>query len=216
MARVTLTFDNGPDTSVTPFVLETLQKRGLTATFFVIGSKAATDDNMDIVRRAFHEGHWIGNHTYSHGTPFGELEDPQDAVREIRDTAAVLGSIAGSEKLFRPFGGGGHLDHRLLNRCAVEHLVSQEYTCVIWNNVPRDWERPDAWTRPALETVRDQRWSVIVLHDFVPVAMRHLPDFLDRLLDEGHQIVQSFPSDCTPIQRGRITVESLQEWMPAD
>ena len=215
MAKVSLTFDNGPDPKVTPFVLETLRERGLSATFFVIGSKVASGENMDIVRRAFHEGHQIGNHTYTHGTPFGELKSPNDAVREIMDTAALLEETTNQrDKLFRPFGGGGYLDHRLLNRAAVQCLLTENYTCVIWNNVPRDWEAPDDWAHLALETARSQSWSVVVLHDFVPQAMRHLPHFLDLLIEEEHQIVQGFPIDCTPIRRGKIMVESLEKWMP--
>jgi peptidoglycan/xylan/chitin deacetylase (PgdA/CDA1 family) len=41
MFDVTVTFDNGPEPSVTPHVLDVLARRGVRTTFFVIGSKLA-------------------------------------------------------------------------------------------------------------------------------------------------------------------------------
>lgn len=37
MARITLTFDNGPDPDVTPHVLDTLSRHDVRSTFFVVG-----------------------------------------------------------------------------------------------------------------------------------------------------------------------------------
>lgn len=212
MAKITLTFDNGPDPEVTPYVLDVLAKRGIKSVFFVIGEKAAA--HPELVRRAHNEGHWIGNHTYTHGTPFGELKQPVDAISEISETEKVIGSLARTEKLFRPFGGGGFLDRRLLNRDAVEYLRQHSYTCVIWNNVPRDFEKPNDWVSKALEPLQYQNWSVVVLHDFIGEAMRHLPEFLDSLEAGGHEIVQDFPADCMPIVGGKIMMD-LEGWMPA-
>ena len=42
MQPLCLTFDNGPEPEVTPGVLATLARRGIPATFFLIGEKRAT------------------------------------------------------------------------------------------------------------------------------------------------------------------------------
>ncbi|HKU98762.1 MAG TPA: polysaccharide deacetylase family protein [Vineibacter sp.] len=63
MATITLTFDNGPEPDVTPGVLDTLARHGLTSTFFVIGEKLAMPGRRALSERAAAEGHWIGNHT---------------------------------------------------------------------------------------------------------------------------------------------------------
>ena len=42
MADIALTFDNGPDRRATPQVLEILERHGVTACFFMLGSNAAT------------------------------------------------------------------------------------------------------------------------------------------------------------------------------
>jgi len=213
MAKITLTFDNGPDPDVTPRVLDTLSKHDVSAVFFVIGSKVVQGPGLDLVRRVAKEGHWVGNHTWSHETPFGELEDPQDAIAEISRTQEVIQALSHSDKFFRPFGGGGFLDRRLLNSQAVDFLCQEAYTCVTWNNVPRDWERPDQWVRPALETLSKQRWSVLVVHDFVRPSMDHLSEFIDRAKDLGNNFVLGFPEECVPIKRGRIMAD-LKDWMP--
>ena len=69
MFDVTLTFDNGPEPSVTPRVLDVLARRGVRTTFFVIGNKLLTRDARACTERAHAEGHWIGNHTWTHTRP---------------------------------------------------------------------------------------------------------------------------------------------------
>ena len=61
---VALTFDDGPDPVYTPKLLDLLREKGVKATFFVIGKRA--DQYPEIVRRAWSEGHLVGNHTWSH------------------------------------------------------------------------------------------------------------------------------------------------------
>ena len=62
--RVYLTFDDGPSRDVTPLVLDILKEENVYATFFVLGSKV--EQNPDILKRIYDEGHYIGNHGYSH------------------------------------------------------------------------------------------------------------------------------------------------------
>ncbi|MGH7620659.1 MAG: polysaccharide deacetylase family protein, partial [Gemmatimonadaceae bacterium] len=62
--RVALTFDDGPDPTWTPLILDTLRSRGVLATFFVIGQNV--EANINLTRRIAREGHEIGNHTFTH------------------------------------------------------------------------------------------------------------------------------------------------------
>ena len=45
--RLTLTFDNGPDPHVTPYVLDLLNERGLPAVFFPVGERLE-DPQFDV------------------------------------------------------------------------------------------------------------------------------------------------------------------------
>ena len=62
--NVYLTFDDGPSTSVTPEILNTLKKYNVKATFFVLGKNV--DLYPELTKRAYKEGNYIANHGYTH------------------------------------------------------------------------------------------------------------------------------------------------------
>lgn len=208
MPDLTLTFDNGPDPDVTPAVLDILARRGLRTTFFVIGTKLAAPAARACAERAHAEGHWIGNHTWTHATPLGEQPGLAHAEYEITQTQTALGPLAHRARWFRPMGGGGNLDRRLLSPDAVALLRRDRYSCILWNAVPRDWADPDGWTETALRQVTEQDWTLMVLHDLPTGAMTHLERFLDAVQDRGMRLRQDFPPDCVPIDQG-VAVSGL-------
>jgi peptidoglycan/xylan/chitin deacetylase (PgdA/CDA1 family) len=204
VSKVTLTFDNGPEPKITRQVLATLATYDLRATFFVVGQKLAAPGGWEAASRAAEMGHWLGNHTYTHQTPLGNLTGPTVAEDEIGRTQKLLGSLAHPDKLFRPFGGGGALGPHLLSRPCYEFLQVGGYTCVLWNSVPRDWADPDGWVERALADCQTREWTLLVLHDIDTGAMKHLDRFIERLLAQRVQIVQDFPPDCVPLRAGKV------------
>jgi peptidoglycan-N-acetylglucosamine deacetylase len=202
MGTVTLSFDNGPDPGTTPGVLEVLARRAIRASFFVVGQRLEDSRARAIAERAAGAGHLVGNHSYTHKIPLGE--DPRGDVveREIASTERMLGALAGARKLFRPFGRGGKIGPHLLSRAAAEHLVANRYSCILWNCVPEDWIAPDHWTARALGDCAVREHTLVVLHDIVPDAMRHLDGFIAAALDAGHRFTQDFPAECVPIECG--------------
>jgi peptidoglycan/xylan/chitin deacetylase (PgdA/CDA1 family) len=204
MFDLTLTFDNGPDPDVTPLVLDLLRRRGITSTFFVIGQKLRDPAGRRCAERAHAEGHWIGNHTWTHSIPLGEQPGAGTAAFEITQTQDELGKLAHPNKLFRPMGGGGNLDRRVLSPDAVDVLQRDAYSCVLWNAVPRDWESPEDWISTALRQIEAQPWTLMVLHDLPTGAMADLDYFLDLVTERGGKLRQDFPPDCMPIVRGTL------------
>lgn len=202
--NVTLTFDNGPEEAVTPRVLDVLAAADIKATFFVLGSKLADKNRRALAKRAHAEGHWIGNHTWSHSEPLGRIRDASRVVSEIVETQALIDELAHPDLLFRPFGGGGTLGPHLLSRAAVEVLKKEKMTCVLWNAVPRDWEDPRGWAETALAQCLGQPWTLLVLHDLPTGAMGRLKIFIERLRDHGAVFRQDFPPECVPIRRGEV------------
>jgi peptidoglycan-N-acetylglucosamine deacetylase len=61
---VYLTFDDGPISEVTAWVLEELKKHHAKATFFCIGENIKK--HPDLFQRIISEGHSVGNHTFNH------------------------------------------------------------------------------------------------------------------------------------------------------
>jgi len=200
--EVTLSFDNGPEPGVTDEVLEVLKQANVAATFFVLGSKLADPARRRLAQRAHAQGHWIGNHTMTHGVPLGRLRQPGVARREILEAEKLVGELAHPDRLFRPFGGGGELGPHLLNDEAVETLRDNRMTCVLWNAIPRDWADPEGWVDVALAQCLARPWTVLVLHDLPTGAMRHLGGFIAGVRRHGGVFRQDFAPECVPIRRG--------------
>jgi peptidoglycan/xylan/chitin deacetylase (PgdA/CDA1 family) len=205
MFDVTVTFDNGPDPSVTPQVLDLLAHRGVRTTFFLIGNKLVSREARACAERAHAEGHWIGNHTWTHSRPLGETPGAAAAELEIARTQQEIGLLSHPDRLFRPTGGGGHLDRRLLSPEAAALLQAGGYTCVLWNAIPRDWADPEGWVETALAQVARQPWTLMVLHDVPNGALRHLDRFLAEVTERGGGMRQDFPASCLPITRGHVS-----------
>ena len=153
------------------------------------------------------EGHWIGNHTYSHETPLGLLEGEDVAKREIGRTQDLIGPLSHPDKFFRPFGGGGVLGPHLLSPPVSDYLQSGKFTCVLWNVIPRDWDETDndQWPERAMEIMAALDWALVVVHDLPTGAMNHLERFIGMVRDAGGTFRQDFPTNCLPIKRGKPT-----------
>lgn len=214
MPNVTLSFDNGPDPSVTPRVLDILAKHDLRSCFFVIGRKLADPAARKIAERARAEGHWIGNHTWTHETPLGRLGDPGAPDREIGATQREIGDLAHPERWFRPFGGGGKIGPWLLSAGARDFLTEGGYSVVIWNSIPRDWEDHDGWPARAEAHCAATAHTLVVLHDFVGPAMAKLDRFIGSLREKGYTIGQEFPDDCILTRRG-VPTQPLDGYVKA-
>ncbi|KNY28126.1 polysaccharide deacetylase family protein [Pseudobacteroides cellulosolvens] len=96
---VALTFDDGPDPSYTPYILDILKKYNVKATFFVVGSNAEKYPNL--VSRIYSEGHEIGNHTYNHIDTV--MESFEKTQKELKMTNRIIENATGHGSiLFRP------------------------------------------------------------------------------------------------------------------
>jgi peptidoglycan/xylan/chitin deacetylase (PgdA/CDA1 family) len=204
--KITLSFDNGPTADTTPKVLDALAAHGVRATFFLVADRLrAAPADRAAAERAAAEGHWIGNHTLTHTAQFGDAPgDSSLPDREIGEAQHLIGELAADtpERLFRPYAGGGILDRRLFSRPSLDHLRRHEYTCVLWNCLPHDWDDPDGWVDRCLSDAAARDWSLVVLHDLPTGAMDHLPRLLDALAQRDTEIVQDFPPSCLPLRPG--------------
>jgi peptidoglycan/xylan/chitin deacetylase (PgdA/CDA1 family) len=206
MRRLTFTFDNGPAPGATDEVLDFLAARSIKASFFVVGNRLLTPQGRRLAERAHAEGHWIGNHTYSHGEPLGVSGSRRRVAHEIGETQRLIGPLAHPQKLFRP-NGKGELGPHLLSRQALDYVVEHRFTVATWNNVPRDWQEPrHDWLERAFASLTASSWSVIVLHDeHIAGMMDTLIEFHRRVVESDIDIVQELPASCMPIRNGEIT-----------
>lgn len=89
--HMVLTFDDGPDPTWTPKVLDVLKKHKAHAVFFVTGTM--TSRYPDLVRRMVDEGHEIGLHTFNH--PDLSLQSKERIDWELsQNQLAITGAAA--------------------------------------------------------------------------------------------------------------------------
>ncbi len=187
-----LTFDDGPDPVTTPLILDILEKYGVKACFFVIGSRA--EQNPDLVRRIAECGHTIGNHTYSH-SPLFPLSGVPVIVSDIRacDSAVKaaldgLPSVSSSSSLYfrPPFGVTNPDIARALKKTghtAVGWSVRSLDTVIIRDSLPED-KVAAAVARCSGRVIRKLRpGSVVLLHDRLKYSPRLLESILERSAD---------------------------------
>ena len=62
--EIWLTFDDGPDPEITPWILTVLKKEKVKATFFLVGQQI--EEFPELVGAILKEDHIIANHSYSH------------------------------------------------------------------------------------------------------------------------------------------------------
>ena len=128
--EIALTFDDGPNDAATPQLLDVLARRGVRATFFLIGGYAR--QRPDLVRDIASAGHLIGNHTMTH--PNLSLAPTTQVRQELTECSALLEQIAGTRiRFFRPpFGAHRPVVLRIARELGM--------VPVMWNVMAYDWE----------------------------------------------------------------------------
>lgn len=179
--KIALTFDDGPDPLYTPRLLDLLKRKGIKATFFVLGSKA--EQYPELTRRIYMEGHQIGIHNYTHLPNW--LMSPR-RVREmhVQRTADIVERITGERPTFyRPPWG-------ILNVGDL-FTLRKTYRIVLWSVMGRDWGRARK-SKPLKERILSQLepGSIILLHDSgdtwgaVPDAPGRMIASLEEVLED--------------------------------
>lgn len=170
---VFITFDDGPVPEVTPWVLDTLDRFDVKATFFMVGDNAQRHPELtEEVRR---RGHCIGNHSMHHLQ--GMKVSTRRYLRDIAEANKLLGTT-----LFRPPHG--------IMRWAQAAALKHHYNIVMYDVVTRDYSRRLSPER-CVETVRRyaRNGSIIVFHDSVkawPRLEHALPEALKWLKEQGY------------------------------
>ncbi|RZS98399.1 polysaccharide deacetylase family protein [Cecembia calidifontis] len=178
--KVYLTFDDGPVPGITDFVLEELAKRGMTATFFMVGDNVGKFP--ELAKSVYESGHAIGNHTYHHVDGFGTPD--QKYFEEIRLCQDEIRNRTGfSPSIFRPPYG------KITRRQFKE--VSKHYQVVLWDVISGDYD-PGQSPGKCLSKTKEhtKKGSIILFHDqqkTEKVIKAVLPDYLDFVNDQGFE-----------------------------
>ncbi len=177
---IAITFDDGPQPSNTPRLLDMLRARNIKATFYVIGR--SVDLYPQVLRRTVAEGHEIGNHSNTHRllTKLSDSEVIADLGR-CRDAVSRAAGIQ-PRTLRPPYGG-------LLQR--QRELVYNEfgYPTILWSVDPLDWKRPGASVIASRIIAGASPGGIVLAHDLHAQTVDAMPATLDGLLSRGYKFV---------------------------
>jgi peptidoglycan/xylan/chitin deacetylase (PgdA/CDA1 family) len=166
-----LTFDDGPDPSSTPRILDILNSHDVTAAFFCTGSNVIRSPGL--LARIASEGHTIGNHGFSH---LNGLKTP------IRTYCSDVfkGRDVTSSNLFRPPYG------RL--RVRQYMILERSMKIVFWDIMPYDFDtKLSHGASYAILSRKVRPGSIIVLHDKPEShALFYLDRFIRSSLEKGY------------------------------
>lgn len=163
-----LTFDDGPYASTTPRLVATLRKAKAVATFFDVGERAATRQDLVELQRSVGQ---VANHSYSHPRMPGVSQARR--LQELTTAATVLDH---PNAFFRPpFGATSP---------AVDTDIARSgLTAVYWTVDTQDaGSSADQVTERAL-TVKPG--GIVLLHDGVASALDAIPAVVEGLRRRG-------------------------------
>lgn len=176
--KVSLTFDDGPVPGITDWVLEELEKRGMKATFFMVGDNVRKHPSL--AQEVVAAGHQVGNHTYHHLSGWKTSTDTY--LKDVAACDTMLEDTLGLKtNLFRPpYGWMKPLQAR---------AVAKEKKIVMWSLLSFDFD-----SNLAAEKIiqvcasRTSSGSILVFHDQEKTKeqlKKVLPNYLDFLVGQG-------------------------------
>ncbi len=188
-----LTFDDGPNTQVTPKILDILKEEDVKATFFVIGKYV--EMHPEIVKREYEEGHYIANHGYDHNNSI-LYKDKESFMNEVEKTDMAIGSAIGVEDycshIFRFPNGFMSPSNKAKKKEALNILSEMNYTYIDWNCLNNDSVKK--YSKQELmnnlkKTSKNKGALVVLMHDtkYVSDSSTILKESIQYLKSEGYE-----------------------------
>ncbi len=186
---VYLTFDDGPIPEATPFVLDTLARYGIRATFFMVGDNVRK--HPDVFAQVVRAGHRIGNHTFNHIGGFrwtssdylANSEKARDIIEAETQRILSSGQPHDEPLLFRP-------PHGWMRTVQYRTLRKMGYHIIMWDLVTRDYSRRLTAADVVANVKRYARnGSIITFHDSLrSIDKLHtaLPESIEWLQSQGY------------------------------
>lgn len=186
--KLAITFDDGPNPSLTPKLLDLLEKHNARATFFVIGRYVR--QCPELVGETAARGHLIANHTETHPNLF--WQSPSAIRSEMQRCHEAIGLALGfAPKWFRPPFG-------FRNPWVVKSAAELSMRTVMWTLLPGDWK-----PRPLEKLVGNLQ--PIANHAQESVSSPRATGDVLCLHDGGHRVQNADRTN---------TFKALEHWLP--
>ncbi len=178
--KIAISFDAAWGAERTDELLSILRERNIKTTFFLVG--IWVDKYPEKVQEIARAGHEIGNHSTTH--PHMSKLSSEQIKNELETTQRKIEELAGDRavKLFRP--PFGDYNDTLILTCR-----NLGYYPIQWDVDSLDWKDygADHIVNQVLEKVKEG--SIILFHNDAKYTPTALPVILDKLIDDGYEIV---------------------------
>lgn len=192
--HVYLTFDDGPNDSITPQILDVLRRYNVKATFFMVGKYIEKTPYM--CTRVIQEGHLAAPHSYTHdyATVYANEQNFRDEVEKTYQL--IVANTPGNVepfKIFRFPGGSFDTDsYGSVKETYKEALADMGYYYCDWNSLTGDAEGATKDAQGLIDYFDNTRPNVnnliILMHDTVnkQATVDALPTLIEKLMSEGY------------------------------
>lgn len=170
-----LTFDDGPTPGITNWVLDTLKKHQVKATFFCVGENI--EKYPEIYKSIINEGHYVGNHTFNHIN--GWITSTNKYLFNVLQCNELLNT-----QLFRPPYGKLKLSQLFL-------LRKRDYHIILWSVLTGDFDSkisPEKCLSNAIKNTKEG--SIVMFHDNFKAKENlyyTLPLFIEHFINLGYK-----------------------------
>jgi peptidoglycan-N-acetylglucosamine deacetylase len=180
---VALTFDDGPDQTLTPQLVSHLQTEKVSATFFEMGQKVQTDGGS-LTRKLVQAGFPIGSHTWSHEDLPAVIQNHHEG-QQLDDTAALIASaINVPVNYVRP-------PHGAVDEASRTYIGQKEGAAIAMYGVDSyDWSQ-GATSASLTQKIMAQidPGSIVLMHDIHPHTVEAVPGVIAKLRKQGYRFV---------------------------
>lgn len=201
--QLVLTFDDGPDETYTPQILDILAKYKVPGAFFVVGLQA--EKNLPILKRIYNEGHELGNHTFTHRNVVNISEER--ALIEYKLTRLLIECITGhSTILFRAPYNADSEPESMEEIIPVALARKQNYLDVGESIDPEDWEvgiSAEEIFRRTVKAIEAGKGNIILLHDAGGETRQETVKALPMIIEYFHKKGYTFTNLSTVLNKNR-------------
>lgn len=174
---VALTFDDGPSRANDGRIVETLQKYGAHATFFVLGDRARVDG--DILQMYLAAGCEIGSHSWNH--PQLSKMKWDEIERQLSKTNKTVSKLTGGyqiQLLRPPYGSISNTMRKKL-----------DMPMILWSLDTLDWKTRN--TKKIFREVRKEvkDGDIILMHDIYITTADAVEKVVPWLQNKGYDIL---------------------------
>jgi peptidoglycan/xylan/chitin deacetylase (PgdA/CDA1 family) len=167
-----LTFDDGPNKKITPWILSYLKSKNIKATFFCVGEMAA--QSPEILEEIINDGHAIGHHTMHHEN--GWKTAINDYLEAVKQSSRFINS-----NLFRPPYGK-------ITLAQSKKLRNNGFNIIMWTWLSYDFDPKVSAKKIVSKAKKIKGGDILVFHDNardIEKTKEILPPIINELLGRG-------------------------------